>query len=253
MFQIRRRYKGLRWNTIYFAEQEVAEWEKNCDIIEYNYMLMRKKESSIVDGQKEFTTLVTDLTQDEDSIFETFEKNTKYEIRRASREGVEASFFDSAIEKQELETIISFYNAFVDTKEALSFKVSEEWFMPYIKANALWCTTANYNGQRLVEHIYYGDGNRIRLWYSASLFRDCDHNLRNLIGRANRFLHWRDMLYFRECGFEVYDWGGYSDQGDVAGNGAFKKAFGGAFETGKCYLKPGGWLGAVALKLRSWK
>lgn len=252
MFQIRRKYKGLRWNTIYFAEQEEVELEKNCDIVEYSYMF-NKKAASIINEPMVFTTLITDLSQTEDNIFANFLKNTKYEIKRAQRDGVETSFFDSRIGKEDLEKLISFYNDFVDTKETLSFKLTKEWFEPHIKAKAFWCTVASYNGKRLVEHIYYGDGDRIRLWYSASLYRDCDHDIRNMIGRANRLLHWSDMQYFKEAGFKVYDWGGYSDQGDVAGNGAFKKAFGGSIETGMCFLKPGSWLGTVALKLRSLK
>lgn len=250
MLQIRKRYKGLRWNTIYFATEENSESEKNSDIVEYNYMLMTKGEPVIDDDIIEFDTLITDLQKNKNDIFDNFEKNTKYEIRRAGRENIDVFCYDWTMSSEKLEKIISFYNGFVDTKEDLTFKLSAKWLEPYIDEKSFWCTVAYLDGQQLVEHIYYGDGKRVRLWYSASLFRNSDRNMRNTIGRANRFLHWQDILYFKERGFEVYDWGGYSDEGAVAGNGAFKKAFGGSSEKGICYLKAGSPLGAIALKMR---
>jgi len=39
---------------------------------------------------------------------------------------------------------------------------------------------------------------------------------RNLIGRANRWLHYQDMRRFKAKGFALYDFGGYAkDSGDV--------------------------------------
>jgi hypothetical protein len=69
------------------------------------------------------------------------------------------------------------------------------------------------------------------LMQSASLFRDAETSAeRNMIGRANRYLHWRDMLAFKAFGCLVYDLGGV----DLAGRdpattriAAFKRGFGG--------------------------
>jgi Pyruvate/2-oxoacid:ferredoxin oxidoreductase gamma subunit len=48
--------------------------------------------------------------------------------------------------------------------------------------------------------------------HSASHFRFLSDDPivnRNFIGRANRFLHFQDMIYFKELGFKIYDLGGY--------------------------------------------
>ena len=72
---------------------------------------------------------------------------------------------------------------------------------------------------------------RVRLLYSASHFRArSDSGERNKIGRANRLLHWHEIVTLKDLGFGLYDLGGIpldsSDQekNDIA---RFKLEFGG--------------------------
>lgn len=258
MFRIKKRYKGLRWNTIYFAENRMKQAEKGADIIEYNYLMSDREEISNIFPHfcesSEFTTLVTNLKQDENELFEKIEKNCRYKIRRAEREGVAFFCYDASIERGVLNKAIDFYNQFVDTKEELSFKLSESWISPFLRKNAFWCTMAVKNGEILVVHIYYGDDARVCLWCTASLFRnENDTQKRNEIGRANRFLHWKDICFFKEKGFGVYDWGGYSTERATAGNAAFKKSFGGEVEKGICLLMHGSLWGKLGLFYRKIK
>lgn len=56
---------------------------------------------------------------------------------------------------------------------------------------------------------------------------------RALVSRANRWLHWQDMLTFKQKGFECYDWGGlFEDETspERAGINRFKCDFGGRRE-----------------------
>jgi CelD/BcsL family acetyltransferase involved in cellulose biosynthesis len=53
---------------------------------------------------------------------------------------------------------------------------------------------------------------------------------RALLGRANRWLHWRDMLHFKQMDLRCYDWGGvFEDESNPkkAGINTFKREFGG--------------------------
>ena len=66
------------------------------------------------------------------------------------------------------------------------------------------------DGEVVVWHAHLLTQKRVRLLYSASLFRETEDNQRrNLIGRANRYLHWGDMLRFRTTGLSLYDFGGW--------------------------------------------
>jgi lipid II:glycine glycyltransferase (peptidoglycan interpeptide bridge formation enzyme) len=82
----------------------------------------------------------------------------------------------------------------------------------------------------LVWHAYIVWRTSAVLLYSASHFRHRSGAERALVARANRWLHWKDMLHFKRMGFEHYDWGGlFEDESsaDRAGINSFKRDFAG--------------------------
>src|SRR5262249_37191050 len=94
-------------------------------------------------------------------------------------------------------------------------------------------TKSVVGGESLSMHSYLVDRDRKRalLLHTASLFRNADDKQkRNKIGMANRLLHYRDMLFFKEQGCDIYDFGGYAkdtqDQ-DLININQFKEGFGG--------------------------
>jgi lipid II:glycine glycyltransferase (peptidoglycan interpeptide bridge formation enzyme) len=85
----------------------------------------------------------------------------------------------------------------------------------------------------LVWHAYMTCGNTVALLSSASHYRAMSSNERALIGRANRWLHWGDILGFKQMGLECFDWGGLFEDESVpehAGINNFKYEFGGRRE-----------------------
>jgi hypothetical protein len=87
------------------------------------------------------------------------------------------------------------------------------------------------NGTTLVRHSYLISDNRARLLQSVSLFRNyASPSDRNMMERANRWLHWHDMCALKEAGVVTYDLGGWynghNDQEKLRIN-AFKEGFSG--------------------------
>ena len=74
-------------------------------------------------------------------------------------------------------------------------------------------------------HSCICDDKNIRLLHSCSEFRETDTAFRNAIGRANKYLHWKDMLYFINQHKEKYDWGGISSFDTPNGIDKFKMSF----------------------------
>jgi hypothetical protein len=139
---------------------------------------------------------------DEKSLLHSFAKNTIYEIKRAMKEGISFEIETS------LDTYINFYNNFASSK---GLKKIGSDIRDY--GDHLLITKALHDGETLVMHSYLFDNTfkRARLLHSASLFRnEHDNNKRSLIGRANRFLHYKDMLFFLEKYYKCYDLGGYA-------------------------------------------
>ena len=172
----------------------------------------------------DFSTLHNNLLDDEGVLFSKIAKNTKYKINRATKEGVQT-------QTATINEFLPFFNVFAPTKSLKKLTFSN------LKAygDALIITKAYQNEAVLAMHAYVIDKNveksRVRLLYSATVDRTTTDIDLNLVGRANRLLHWKDMLTFKQMGVAIYDWGGIA--GDVnnpitAGIDAFKMAYGGA-------------------------
>jgi hypothetical protein len=103
-------------------------------------------------------------------------------------------------------------------------------------------------------HAYIVSDKRARLHQSSSHFRSSsDSEFKNLVGRANRYLHWDDILYFKNMGLDYYDFGGWyggqSDTEKLAIN-QFKESFGGERQQEYTYVVPISILGKLAVFLQ---
>lgn len=161
-------------------------------------------------------------------------KNTRYEIRRAMERDELYTVIITDPSEDEVAEYIAYYNKFADSKKM--HPICE----PRVKALAkqgMYAITKCFDNEDkvLVEHAYYLDkkGKKIMLATSASMFREDENpETRNLIGRANRMLHYKDLLAFKELGYEVYDYGGIGDYNDeLKAIAEFKLGFGGDVRT----------------------
>lgn len=178
----------------------------------------------------EFRTLISDLTEDEDQILSHFSKNCRYEVRRAERENVVCTtVFGKNITQEEIDRFADFFGDFWESK-GIPYTEKEKCraqIRQYADAGAFALTKACVDGKILVYHTYIVGDNRVRLYQSASQFRTDDTVSTNLIGYANRYLHYQDMLWFKSQKKESYDWGGAGMNEDVESITKFKESFGG--------------------------
>jgi hypothetical protein len=179
--------------------------------------------------------MVTDLTFEPHAIAEGFSKDCRYKIRRADSK--DALKFECVLNPRDrLQEFSQFFDEFAMQKSQQS--CDQQWLQAACDAGQLVLTSASRGDERLVWHAYLISGRSTWLQYTGSCFRDKDKDYRALIGRANRWLHWKDMLHFKDSGMTRYDWGGlFEDESspERAGINAFKKSFGGRVErTYKC-------------------
>jgi glycosyltransferase involved in cell wall biosynthesis len=212
-------FKPLNIGITYFNSQ--ATFHAKLDII-HEFQCSKKRLFS-----REFCTLFIDLTLNENDLFDNFAKNTKYEINRAvTKDNI---IIDALDPKTKKEVFYGFYNDFAKTKGRRP--INQDEINLLIKNNMLILRTASYNNEIIVIHSYITENNRARLMHSASLFRNHEDNLhRNLIGRANRLLHWEDIKYFKELKYLIYDFGGINldpSNNETEAINKFKKGFGG--------------------------
>jgi len=194
-------------------------------------VLYCQRETPIADARTvPFFSLVTDLSVNEDAIMGQFGKDCRYKIRRAeTKDGLHMEFLTDP--ESRLDEFRAFYDAFARQK---SLDPSyHQWLIAACNARQLVLTSASRNDEALVWHAYVMCGQTAWLQYTGSCFRNKENDYRALAGRANRWLHWREMLRFKEMGMTRYDWGGLFEDESVperAGINQFKKDFGGRQE-----------------------
>lgn len=165
-------------------------------------------------------TSTLDLTRSEDEILAAMKSNTRNEIKRAIKEGCEFEH------NTDYAAFVPFFNDFAISK-GLPERVDVHTLAKYDKTVI---TVAKKDGVVLAMHatvVNPKDGESLLL-YSCSKRLDQTVD-RKLIGWANRFLHYRDFLLFKEMGATKYEWNGICtdpQRKEVYNISQFKLSFG---------------------------
>lgn len=249
MIAVTRRKMGVSISDIFFAGRPDTTTGPNASVA----FFVQAKE--YYPGFRPFKTQLINLSRPEGEIFGALSSNTRYKINRAEREGLH-SRVETSPTKEEISIYAQFYDEFARHKSLPESNVAK--LSALITAGALALSSvADATGKVLAAHAYVSDREtrRVRLLYSASHFRGSqDSAERNLIGRANRLLHWQEILEFKRLGFEFYDLGGLPmDDSDPAKNAIakFKLEFGGEHVIEYNGLIPRNIVARAALAVRS--
>lgn len=182
-------------------------------------------------AQTEVHSLEIDLREPENAIFGRFTSSTRNQVNRAKREGVVFEAWP-APPAAIIEEFFSFFRQF-ERERGLGGEVANSgWLHRYAAQDAILLTRASdAGGKPLVWHSYYRSAQWVRQLQSISFFSSSqEKEERNAVARANRFLHWMDMLECRRLGISHFDFGGiYSGDSDekLLHVNAFKQEFGG--------------------------
>ena len=175
-------------------------------------------------------TLVSNLMEPEESLFDRVDKKFRSCIRKGTKDNLVHQVYgpeDVLNNRGLLETFASVYRQMLAGKKLPgSLNIGE--LLSYARQNALLITTASLDGMPLVYHSYLFDAANARCLHSCSAFREeSESGERNVYGTANKWLHWQDMCHFKSRGITNYDWGGMFSFDGANGVDTFKLAFGG--------------------------
>jgi hypothetical protein len=176
-------------------------------------------------------SLVIDLTADEEAILRGFTSACRQEIRRAeAKDGFHLEFLASPGSR--LTDFFEFFDLFARQKSLPP--CDRPWLSAAHRAGRLTLSSVSLDGgPPLVWHAYIRCGQTVWLHHSVSCFREKGSGTRAQTGRANRWLHWQDILSFKRLGVKRYDLGGlFQDESvpEQEGINRFKKSFGGRIE-----------------------
>jgi hypothetical protein len=215
------RGRGASYGELWFDEAPPAD--TGVDIFQYRF-----RGAPVANTRaRPLLSMVSDLAPQEVEILERFGKDCRYKIRRAeTKDGLR---LESTFEPgRRLDAFADFFDAFAQQKGHA--RCDRHWLRAASDAGQLALSAAYRGEDALVWHAHVLCGTTAGLQYTASHFRGQDNDFRALVGRANRWLHWKDMLTLKSMGFQRYDWGGlFPDEStpERAGINRFKRDFGG--------------------------
>ena len=229
MFYDRRKILLIR--DFWFVHDREKENEKGVDYVQYHDVLSVILDKKGIVKETIGKTIVNDISGDLNEILKLFKKNTRYEIRRAEKDGCSAQLFWSDQLRANTALLEEFDREHkkMFQKKGHDYKSELPNMMGALKRNMLALSVVYLpDGNPCAYHVYIVGNKVARLLHSVSVFREMKTSAeRASIGRANRYLHFMDIKALKEKGYATYDWGGYSESEDQISITEFKESFGG--------------------------
>jgi len=221
----------ITYKSRFLTRSEVWFEDEPGDNLSADWILYNQRPTPVPGADcRYFHTYCIDLTQSCEQILGRFNEDTAYKIRRArDRDKIICECCDSS-DPAVMDQFEAVYNPFAALKGLLPLNRARVDSM--VAAGALDLSVAkDSQGNALVYHANYRDQHRATELYLPSLYRKLSNSAaRNMIGRANRYLIWSDMLRYKEQGLKYFDFGGWypgtTDQALLKIN-EFKRGFGG--------------------------
>tara|TARA_B100000242_G_scaffold293651_1_gene272448 strand:- start:208 stop:972 length:765 start_codon:yes stop_codon:yes gene_type:complete len=235
MISLKRKLFIFNFVEIYFCESmpDIFQLKKNkVDFIKLIQSNFKFEESKI------FYTLNIDLKKDIKTIWQNINKNYRYEIRRAENKD---KIFENIIcnpSQKDITFFIEFFNKFADLRSLRKANQKKLKILQNQKKIKIAYVFSDSNESNILSaHCYINDKKRIRLYHSAS---NISYKLKdkNLVARANKYLHWKAISKFKDIGYKTYDFGGISQIKKLNGIDKFKFQFHGDIITEYSGLLP---------------
>lgn len=242
--------RRIRFVEVWFDDMPPSL--KECDIL----ICHQRKKPFSEKRWLYFYTIRVDINIAPEILLGRMRKSTITQIRQArDRDGINCTFYLMPTLKE-----INEFSDFIDANPPIPGQdiVDRSNLEMLNQAEILGLSKAQTSdGKDLVWHclICHRRQGCARLMYSASLHHNnLDKSLKNLNGRANRFLYYSEMLFLKERDFGVYDFGGWyagsTDKKRLQINN-FKEGFGGKIVCGYDCEEPFSLKGKAYLFLRN--
>ena len=227
MILVKRHQHGIAYLQKWFARDHSSGDIFNF-VVYYQYL---SKKGPTLFLRRPFAAAQIDLGREAEAIQADMQKNVRYKIRRADKDGLQ---WEVGVNPQDF---VSFHEAFAHKKGIEAVDLSR------IKSfgSAIILSRVTLDGKVLIQHAHLVDEgeSRARMLYSSSARFDIADAA--LVGRANCWCHWKEMMYFRDLGLRIYDLGGIAmntKDPALGGINEFKLGFGGQVVREDHWLSP---------------
>ncbi len=188
--------------------------------------------------QEAGATICLDLNEDRDALFRSMQASTRNKIGKAERLGSRVAI--KLNHPAAVDEFLDLYAGLAAVKADKVVPVNRAVLDRYSGCSDI--LVAHFDGKPICGHVNLRDehGGRVRLLFSASR-RFEDREMARIAGILNCYLHWHEILTYKEQGFSVYDLGGiaHGENPSAEGIDRFKAGFGGRVVTERTCLCAG--------------
>ncbi len=186
----------LKITKVYFSD-EILETNSDLDIY-------KQYVGDDVLSNNYFHTLIIDLNQSVEKIRKNIRNNYIHRINQAVKKHHIKIKFINKPSISKYDNFIKIYN-----KDAIKKGYANINRNDYLKLrNNILISYAIYDSRIICGHLYIYDEIRIRQSNSFILNSLNSESIRNISSKANKYLHYSDILYAKEHNFKVFDLGG---------------------------------------------
>lgn len=169
---------------------------------------------------EKYSTSVINLEKEEKELSGAIHPTYRYDIRSAERQGVVHQMVGTP-SIGDCKVLLNEYTQFARSRKLSP--LSARLIGALRQSGSLCITKARAGDHVVATHVYICDPTCVSLLAS---FHNPDSVTAKLRSEANKFLHWKDILYFKARGFKQYDFGGINPE-KLPGISKFKTSFGG--------------------------
>ena len=220
----------IRYKSRFLSRGEVWFDNDPGDTTGVDWLLYHQRSRPVPGARSRyFFTYLIDLTETVEQLQAHLRKQTAAKIRRArERDKIICQTCD-ARDRRVMDQYEEMYNTFAAVKGLVP--LGRQRLENMAAAGLLDLSVArDAQGNALVYHATYRDSTRATSLETPSLYRTLsDSSARNLVGRANRYLMWSDIIRFKAQGLSAFDFGGwyYGNDPAMLNINEYKRGFGG--------------------------
>ena len=196
-----------------------------------DWILYRQRSHAVPGARwRYFHTVVLDLNQSAEALQQQMHNSTAYKIRRARDKDKVVCECRNPVSCEMLDGFEEEYKRFAAIKGLTP--LDRPLLDQLAKDGCLELShVKDHGGKPLAYHVYYHSPDRSCLLHAVSFYQLLSDSVaRNAMGRANRYLYWRDILRHQEQGLKLFDFGGWypgSTNHELLEINRFKEGYGG--------------------------
>ncbi|HLR53348.1 MAG TPA: hypothetical protein VK078_01325 [Pseudogracilibacillus sp.] len=147
--------------------------------------------------------LQINLDKSEQALLQDMSRTTRYKIRRAKKDGLTISYTIEP-DSTDVKAFSDFYNSFARAKGIESCK--DKKLIALMESKQLIIMSVyQKNGLMLASSAIIANNKTAIGLYTASARFAYREISGQLMSRANRYLHWGELIYFKDKGFHTFD------------------------------------------------